>query len=253
MSFKYKIDVPIDSPERTILHGELIKSKKFLSQLYKQWHQQFHSEIKSCPPGLLVELGSGGGVGLKALNSNILRSDIIDLPTNDLTFSALDMPFADHSVAGLFMTDTMHHIPDAGRFLMEVDRVLVDNGKMIMIEPANTLWGRFIFKNFHHESFEPEGPWTIPLSGPLSGANGALPWIVFFRDRELLESRFPLLSVSTVTFQNPLLYLISGGFSYHQFLPDFLFPLVNLADKLLPKLYKQLSMFMLIKVVRMPG
>jgi SAM-dependent methyltransferase len=177
---------------------------------------------------------------------------VIDLPTNDLTFSALDMPFADQSVAALFLTDTMHHIPDSEKFLQEVNRVLVDNGKLIMIEPANTLWGRFIYRHFHHEPFDPEGSWTIPSSGPLSGANGALPWIVFQRDAHLFRQKFPDLHIDRIEYRNPLLYLLSGGVSYRQLLPDFIYPIVNFVDGILPKISKQISMFMLVRITRLP-
>ncbi|MFA6129100.1 MAG: methyltransferase domain-containing protein [Bacteroidales bacterium] len=251
MKFKYRIDLPLDSPERTLYHGKLIRSKKFLRELYRQWNAEFVCEITSAPPGLLVELGSGWG-GLKELDSRVISSDVIDLPTNDMTFSALDMPFMDQSVAALFMTDTMHHIPDSDKFLQEVNRVLVDNGKLIMIEPANTLWGRFIYRNFHHEPFEPDGPWTIPSSGPLSGANGALPWIVFQRDATLYRQRFPDLIINQIEYRNPFLYLLSGGVSYRQLLPDFSYPIVNLVDRILPKISRQLSMFMLVKITRLP-
>jgi SAM-dependent methyltransferase len=249
MNIKYQIDLPLDSPERTVLHGNLIKSKFFLRKLYAQWHSLFLKEMATVPEGLLVELGSGGG-GLKELEPRLITSDIIDLPSNDMTFSALDMPFGDHSVAAICMTDTMHHIPDSEEFLREVNRVLVDNGRMIMIEPANSAWGRFIYKNFHHEPFEPEGGWTIPPSGPLSGANGALPWIVFVRDYPVFQQKFPELKLEVVEYRNPLLYLLSGGVSYRQLLPDFTYGFVSFLDRLLPRISKQFSMFMLIRVTR---
>lgn len=100
--------------------------------------------------GLLIELGSGGG-GLKELEPRLINSDVIDLPSNDINFSSLDVPFSDQSVAAICMTDTMHHILDFEEFLSEMNRVLVDNGRMIMIEQANSAWGRFIYKNFHPE------------------------------------------------------------------------------------------------------
>ena len=61
-----------------------------------------------------MELGSGGGF-LKDIEPSVICSDVLDLPTNDLTFSALDMPFADGELSALFMIDTFHHIPDAGQ------------------------------------------------------------------------------------------------------------------------------------------
>jgi len=170
-----------------------------------------------------------------------------------MTFSALEMPFADQSVAAIFMTDTMHHIPDSGKFLKEVNRVLVDHGRLIMIEPANTFWGRFIFRNFHHEPFEPGGTWSIPSSGPLSGANGALPWIVFIRDNLVYREKFPQLKIKQISYRNPLLYLMSGGVSYRQLLPDFAYGFVNFLDRFLPRISRHFSMFMMIKITRVTG
>ena len=247
MKIRYDIEYPLDSPERTLHHGEIILQKKFLRKLYEQWYAEFLCEIPRLPNDTYIELGSGDGF-LKELDPKMICSDILDLPSNDLTFSALDMPFSTSSVGGIFMVDTMHHIPDMEKFLEEVSRVLVKNGKMIMIEPANSWWGRLIYKNFHHEPFEPKGGWTIPESGPLSGANGALPWIVFERDKLKFQEKFPNLKIETIQYRNPLLYLVSGGVSYRQLLPDFMFPVVNRIDNLLPKMLKQLSMFQLIKI-----
>lgn len=244
---KYKIEHSLDSPERTVVHGEIIRNKKFLRKLYEEWYSIFLSEISKLPKGLLVELGSGGGF-FKELAPEVICSDVIDLPTNDMTFSALEMPFKDNTVAGLFMIDTMHHIPDGGQFLEEAKRVLISGGKIVMIEPANSLWGRFIYKNFHHEPFNPMGGWTIPSSGPLSGANGALPWIVFIRDKDQFKDKFPQFTLESCQYINPLTYLFSGGVSRKQLLPNKAYPAIKLLDKLLPKVSSQLSMFMVLKI-----
>ena len=249
MSIKYDIDYPLDSPERTIYHHEIIMRKRFLRSLYEQWYFEFIKEIKNLPNDVFIELGSGGGF-FKELEPKVICTDILELPTNDMTFSALEMPFGDHSVGGIFMIDTFHHIPDIELFLNEVDRILAINGKMIMIEPANSLWGRFIYKNFHHEPFNTNGGWTFPQKGPLSGANGALPWIVFDRDRIIFNTKFPHLKLDKIKYRNPLLYLTSGGISFRQLFPDFMFPVINKIDQLLPKLSKQISMFQLITITK---
>lgn len=244
---KYDIKYTLDSPERSVIHGEIIKNKIFLRKLYEEWYSIFSKEINNLPEGLLVELGSGGGF-LKEIEPSVICTDIIDLPTNDMTFSALEMPFKDNTVGGIFMIDTMHHIPDSEHFLKEASRVLIKGGKMIMIEPANSLWGRFIYKNFHHEPFNPKGDWTIPSKGPLSGANGALPWIVFMRDHEMFRNKFPQLKIESCQYINPLTYLFSGGVSRSQLLPDFTYSAIKLLDSMLPKVSKQLSMFMVLKI-----
>jgi ubiquinone/menaquinone biosynthesis C-methylase UbiE len=45
-----------------------------------------------------------------------------------MTFSALEMPFEDQSVGGIFMIDSFHHFPDVERFLSEVERILLPGG-----------------------------------------------------------------------------------------------------------------------------
>ena len=248
-NLKYNIPHELDSPERTIFHKKIIKEKLFLRKLYNEWYKEFTNLKSQLPEGKMLELGSGGGF-LKELEPSILCSDVLELPSNDLTFSALEMPFQDNELSAIFMVDTFHHIPDLKIFLNEVNRVLKKDGMLIMIEPANTLWGRFIYKNFHHEPFEPEGIWSIPSTGPLSGANGALPWIVFERDKELFELRYPSLKLVDLKFQTPFRYLLSGGVSFKQLFPDFTYPFFKYIDYILPYLSKHFSMFVTIKVMK---
>ncbi|MDN5292206.1 MAG: hypothetical protein PWQ06_2445, partial [Anaerophaga sp.] len=140
MPWKYQTDHALDSPERTLVHRKILKSKKFLQNLYRQWYSHFLKEIPALPPGKLLELGSGGGF-LKELEPRVITSDVQKLPTNDMTFSALEMPFEDQSLAAIFMIDTLHHLPDAAKFFNEAERTLIPGGIIKMIEPANTLWG----------------------------------------------------------------------------------------------------------------
>ena len=138
--------------------------------------------------------------------------------------------------------------PDAQLFLSEANRVLHEDGKLIMIEPAKSLWGSFIYSAFHHESFNPKGTWQNPDSGPLSGANGYLPWIVFIRDKDIFIKTFPKLVIEEITFHTPLRYLLSGGLSYKQFVPDFSYKFFKAMDSFLASVSWQLSMFMTIKI-----
>jgi SAM-dependent methyltransferase len=247
--FKYNIPYPLDSIERTLFHREIIRKKPFLKKLYTEWYRSFTRIIPELPEGKMDELGSGGGF-LKEFEPSVLCSDILDLPSNDLTFSALEMPFDNEELSAIFMIDTFHHIPDSEVFLNEVNRALKKDGMIIMIEPANTLWGRFIYKNFHHEPFETEGNWKIPASGPLSGANGALPWIVFQRDVKNFENKFPNLKLQKLHFHTPLIYLVSGGVSFKQLLPSKMYPFIRLIDNFLSHISEQFSMFVTIRIIK---
>ena len=249
MGLKYKIDVPLDAPERTLIHKDIILSKPFLKNLYIDWYKIFVVEYTKLPKGKVVELGSGGGF-LKDLLPEIISSDILPLPNNDMTFSALDMPFDDNSLSGVFMVDTFHHIPDAELFLKEAYRTLKKDGQLIMIEPANSWWGRFIFKTFHHEPYNVKGDWNIPDTGPLSGANIPLPWIVFIRDKALFEQKFPGFKIEEIKYHTALGYLISGGVSFKQLVPNFSYPFFRGLDRFLAAVSKQFSMFMTVKIVK---
>ncbi len=246
---KYKTDIPLDAPERTVAHRKIILSKPFLKNLYREWYGTFSGEMPKLPPGSVVELGSGGGF-LKDIIPGIISSDLLPLPDNDMAFSALEMPFANESISGLFMLDTFHHLPDTGLFLTEVARVLKKGGKVVMIEPSNTWWGRFVYTHFHHEPFHPEGGWQIPAAGPLSGANGALPWIVFVRDKTIFKQKFPMFDMEPVTYHTPLRYLLSGGVSFRSLVPGFSFPLFRGLDSFLLFLSKQTAMFMTVKLIK---
>ncbi|MFA9453701.1 MAG: class I SAM-dependent methyltransferase [Candidatus Aminicenantaceae bacterium] len=195
----------------------------------------------------MIELGSGGGF-FKDFVPRVICSDVLDLPGNDITFSALDMPFVDASVSGIFMLNTFHHISDIDRFLNEAERVLKNYGIILMIEPANSGWGRYIYRNFHNEPFEPSGNWTIPDGGPMSGANGALPWIVFEKDKTVFTDTYPSFEILEINYHTPLLYLLSGGVSCRQLVPGFSYGFFHLFDRWMSGISSQLSMFMTIKI-----
>jgi len=239
---KYSFKSDLDSPERTLEHKELILRKSFLKRIYLDWYGWFLTEYKKLPIGKVIELGAGGGF-LKSLEPSIICTDVQELPGNDLTFSATEMPFEADELSGIFMLDTFHHIPDIEQFMNEVQRVLTKGGKLLMIEPANSRWGRFIYQNFHHEPFDPSGSWQIDQSGPMSGANGALPWIVFERDKEKFQQLYPSLKINFIRYHSPLKYLLSGGVSYRAIVPGFSYPFINGLEKIFVKMTKEFSMF----------
>jgi hypothetical protein len=89
-----------------------------------------------------------------------------------------------------------------------------------MIEPWVTRLSRVIWTRLHHEPFD-EGAreWAFPAAGPLSGANIALPWIIFARDRARFARDYPLLEVRSVEPCMPLRYAVSGGVSMRALMP----------------------------------
>jgi SAM-dependent methyltransferase len=237
----------LDDPSTTLLHAKIVRQKPFLKNTYLDFYREFQTAFADTKGKTLVELGSGGGF-LKEILPDVITSDVLHISTVDKVFSALAMPFDDASVDAFFMVDVLHHIPDAELFFKEALRCLISGGKIIMVEPANTPFGRFIYKNFHHEHFDPTGKWHLEATGPLSVANGAIPWIVFSRDRKIFESKFPTLTILRIQPHTPLRYLISGGLSLRQLLPSCLYPVVKGIEFLLTPLNTLLGMFQTIEL-----
>jgi SAM-dependent methyltransferase len=234
--------VDLDDPKVTAARLEIIKGNGFLNRIYRDWYDRQRRALEGVA-GPVVELGSGAGF-IKEVLPGVITSDIMPLDWVDRTFSAESMPFPDGGLGGIVMLNVLHHIPQVRRFLREAERTLAPGGRVVMIEPANTLFARLIYRNLHHEPFEPGSGWEFASSGPLSGANGALPWILFCRDRPQFEQEFPRLRLKCREPHTPLLYLVSGGVSRRSFLPVGTFGLVQALERWLPA--RHFGMFMTV-------
>jgi hypothetical protein len=82
----------------------------------------------------------------------------------------------------------------------------------------------------------------------LSGANGALPWIVFERDLPQFATAFPMLEIEQISYHSPLRYLLSGGVSYRQLVPGFSYGFFRCLDRLLSRISSGWSMFVTIRI-----
>lgn len=242
----------LDNPQTTQnYHASLIRNKYYLNNIYRDFYNQFKLSIShiSTKKKLFVELGSGGGF-IKEIIPETTTSDIMKLKNIDMQFSALKMPFAKNSVDAFFMIDVFHHISDSKRFLNEAQKCLKKKGKIVMIEPANTLFGGIIYKHFHHETFNPQGEWYFKSQGPLSSSNLALPWIVFFRDKQKFKKLFPNLIITKIEIHTPFRYLLSGGLSFPQFVPFWTYGFIVFFEKLLKKLHPYIGMFYTIELTK---
>jgi SAM-dependent methyltransferase len=245
---KEKKESDLDAPGTTLQHCAIILRKPLLKKTYIRWYRSLLKVIPELPEGKIVEIGSGGGF-LKSMNDLIITSDILDGVNCDMTFSAEDIPFGDNSLSAIFMVNVLHHITDCKKFFGEANRTLQPGGKIIMVEPANTPFAQLIFKNFHHENFDPESKdWSFHSSGPLSGANGALPWIIFNRDYALFSTLFPNLKKEQIKLHTPFAYLLSGGLSLKSLLPGFMFGPLSFFELLISPLNRWIAVFQTITV-----
>jgi SAM-dependent methyltransferase len=238
----------LDDPNNILVIREIIRRKPFLVNTYRSFYKELIAKSAAAPQGgEWIELGSGASF-LKKLAPQVITSDILPYGGVDRVFSGLEMPMGDRTVSAFLMIDVLHHIKDSRQFLKESLRCLKLGGKIVMIEPANTAWSRVIYKNFHHEPFETRGEWGFEEGGPLSGANMAIPWIIFGRDAALFSQEFPQFRVCSITVHTPLRYLISGGLSLKQLLPSFMYPMVQAVEGLLTPLNCYCGMFMTVEL-----
>jgi hypothetical protein len=220
----------VDDPRTTALRRQIIEGKPFLKNVYEDWYRAIAAALPA-GDGPVLELGAGAGF-MRQRVPRLIASDILHVPTIALVADATRLP------------------PDVRAFFLEAARCVKPGGALVMIEPWVTAWSSFVYRRVHAEPFEPAAGWSIAGHGPLSGANGALPWIVFERDRAVFEREFPAWQVRRIEPQMPFRYLLSGGVSLRSLAPAFTYVGWRRFEQLLTPLMPQLAMFATIVVTR---
>jgi SAM-dependent methyltransferase len=239
----------IDDPETTRRRREIVRAKPFLRRIYEEWYGSIQAAL---PPGdePILELGSGAGFLAERI-SRVIASDVMVLPDIDLVADAGRLPIRADALRGIVMTNVFHHVPDVRGFLRDAARVVRTGGAIVMIEPWVTTWSTIVYTRFHHEPFDTRAPeWTVPQTGPLSGANGALPWIVFERDRERFARECPGWRVASIEPVMPFRYLLSGGVSLRCLVPNWTFGFWRALERGMTRWMRPWGMFARIVLVR---
>ncbi len=239
----------IDDPLTSQRRRDIIRSNRFLWRIYDEWYRLISAGIPG-GPGAVLELGSGGGF-LGQYIPDLITSEIFPCSGIQLILDARCLPVSSGSLKGIAMVDVLHHIPDNRAFLTEAQRCLRRGGSLVMIEPWVSAWSRLVYTHLHHEPFDPDSTdWSFPCTGPLSGANGALPWIVFERDRHKFEAEFRGFEIRSVRPFMPFRYLVSGGVSMRQLMPEATFNLWRKVESWICTSPRRWSMFALIHLTR---
>ena len=232
----------IDDPQTTHLRRRIIREKSFLRQIYQEWYCMIAASLPA-GDGAVVELGSGAGF-LRDFVPDLITTELFPCGNVDLVLDGTALPFAAASVRGLVMTDVLHHVPAPRRLFAEAARCVRPEGVLVCIEPWVTPWSQLVYTHLHHEPFRPDAAeWGFPPRGPLSGANGALPWIMFARDRAQFEREFPEWHIDVIERMMPFRYLVSGGVSLRSLMPGCTFGLWRGVVKLLQPWMDRVAMF----------
>jgi len=237
----------LDDPTTTELRRQIIASKPFLKAIYVEWYSLLAASLPS-GEGDVLELGSGAGFCSQFI-PRLITSDVFACPGARMVIDAAHLPFTANSLRAIVMTNVLHHMPEVCQFFDEASRCLRPGGRILMIEPWVTSWSHFVYSRFHHEPFEPDAVnWSFPASGPLSGANGALPWIVFERDRTRFLQQFPQFTIEQVRPFLPFRYLVSGGVGLRSLMPGFTHAAWASLERALNSQMPRLGMFAFISL-----
>ena len=196
--------------------------KRVLRLVYDDFYDRM---VTACAPGMTIEIG--GGIGnLKQRLNNIVTTDIQFGSWLDCVADAQYLPFAAGIAANIVMVDVLHHIEFPSIFFRDAERVLRQNGRLIMVEPAIT-WGSTLFYRLLHQvsvrtSADPliEGV-PDPRRAPYD-SNQAIPTLLATRDRERFHRLFPNLKIKRVDWFSLAVYPLSGGFKSWSLVPGVL-------------------------------
>lgn len=225
-------DLDLDDPRTTNLRKQILRNKPFLWKIYQEWYETL---FKFVPQGKEKILEIGSGAGFSADYSDlVIQSDIIPAKGIDLQCNGQYLPFKAGSLKAIIMVNVLHHVHQPKLFFSEAERCLIKEGTICMVEPWNTPFAKFFYRNFHHEPFEPDAEdWGCVSGGPLSNSNQAIPWIIFSRDREVFNKEFPGFSINVIRPIMPLVYILSGGISLRNIMPAFLYKYIRAAEKII--------------------
>jgi SAM-dependent methyltransferase len=244
----------VDGTERLELHEKVLERKRMLREVFIEFHHSFHrlADRYFKVQGLEVELGAGIAP-MRNSYPEVLATDIVSTEQLDMALNAESMSLDDHSVKAFYGQNCFHHFPHPDRFFTELERTLIPGGGAILIEPFHGPFAAFLYKRlFKSEGFDMHfESWETPSTGPMNGANQALSYIVFVRDRKAFELKYPDLEiVHQEICGNYPRYLISGGLNFRQLLPDALIPLIKVIEKLLYPLRRVLALHHIVVIRR---
>ena len=220
----------IDSENR-----KTYQNKDLIKIIYNNYYKKIKENIYTSNKKKILELGSGGG-NIKKVIQNCITSDQFKNENIDRIENIYKINFKKNSVSNIILIDVFHHLQFPNLALKEIHRVLIKNGRIIMIEPAMGFIPRIIFKIFH---YEPNGfnlkinwndaPKRISSLNQYFAAQ-SLPWRAFFLKELNLKSKYKIKLIKPFS---DFAFLLSGGYSYKAFYPKFLYSLIKLIDKIL--------------------
>jgi len=188
--------------------------KLIIRRLYETWYENIAAELR---PGSIIEVGAGTGNFKRWLETRGRMCWTLDILAGkyiDVQADALQMPLATRSVDNIVMVDALHHFARPLAFLKHAAEVLRPRGRLLLIEPFVSVWGRFVYRYLHHERVDFDFEESTVSKEAWDG-NAAIPRLTLAR----VEQEVRDLRIRRISYCEFLAYPLSGGFSYRSLLP----------------------------------
>ena len=204
----------------------------------------------------VLEIGSGTSP-LKLFYKNVITSDLLDLDYIDHTFDChrIDTfaPIADASVDIITLTNVLHHLKEPVAFLLKAAAKLKPGGQIIFTEPYFSTFSSVIYKCLHHEPsvFNIDSPVLDKINGPLSSANMAIPYLIFFKREDWSKPLNTVYDFSSkeAVYYSAFSYMATGGISRRIPIPHLLYKSIFGLDLWLARTFPEaFSSFFIMKL-----
>ena len=225
----------LDHKEIDYKNRKIYQNKDLIKIIYNNYYKNIKKNIYLSDKKKILELGSGGG-NIKKVIKECITSDQFKNKNIDRIENIYKINFKKDSISNIILIDVFHHLQFPSLALKEIHKVLIKNGRIIMVEPAMGLIPRIVYKIFHYEpnGFNLRIKWNnIPKKMPLSNqyfAAQSIPWRAFFLKELNLKSKY---SIKLIKPFSDFAFLLSGGYSYKALYPKILYSLIKLIDKIL--------------------
>jgi len=242
---------------------EITYDLSLLQQSHHKWQRSpalrvvyeniFRDMAASCIAGPSLELGAGIGVAAETI-PDLTTSDLVKTAFVERAVSAYAIPA--ENWANIVAMDTLHHLQRPWEFFGGAARALRVGGRVVLMEPAGTRFGRWFYGRFHHEPCEPNlivPPDEFAPDAKGEFANMGMGVALFDWRRKEIEERLAEINlrVVSVRYRDLLAYPASGGFSQPALMPAFLLRAIMGLERLLPQTWMHtLALRMIIVLER---